>query len=169
MLTRIFMAAVINARRGLIDIAGSNVDRQSLEPAAPEAAGPGDLQRLSRSECLMLLASRTYGRYAHVENARALDVVPVNYVVQPDGAVLFRTGPGPKLSAADRGDVVAFQVDDIDEERHTGWSVLVTGQARRLAPVEVRALVDIPEPWARGPRHQFVRIEPTRIEGRRLT
>ena len=169
MLTRMLTTAVTNARHGLIDIAGSIVDRRDLAPANDDSHEPGDMHRLDRDECMRLLASRTVGRYAHVESARALAVVPVNYVVRPDGSVLFRTGPGPKLSAADRRDVVAFQVDDIDEGTHTGWSVLVTGRARRLSPPEALDLVDLPQPWANGPRYQFVLIEPTRIEGRRLT
>ena len=169
MLTRMFTTAVTNARRGVADLTRSNADRRRLEPASGEPGGPGDLQRLSRDECLRLLASRRVGRYAHVESARAMSVVPVNYVSGPDGSVLFRSGPGPKLSAADRRDVVAFQVDDIDEEHHTGWSVLVTGRARRMTYAEANELSDLPEPWANGPRYQFVLIEPTRIEGRRLT
>ena len=164
-----FTSALDNARRGLIDIAGIVVDRQLLEPLVDSPGVAGDLHRLSADECRRLLASRTIGRYAHVENAHALAVVPVNYVSRPDGSVLFRSGPGPKLSAADRRDVVAFQVDDIDDVHHTGWSVLVTGRARRLTHADVCGLSDIPEPWANGPRHQFVLIEPTRIEGRRLT
>jgi nitroimidazol reductase NimA-like FMN-containing flavoprotein (pyridoxamine 5'-phosphate oxidase superfamily) len=169
MLTRMFTTAVSNARQALIDVAGSNIDRCELEPLADTSGDPGRLHRLSRDECLRLLASRSIGRYAHVENAHALAVVPVNYLVRANGAVLFRTGPGPKLSAADRQDVVAFQVDDIDETHHTGWSVLVTGRASRLSHAEMLALEDIPQPWANGPRHQVVLIEPTHIEGRRLT
>ena len=170
MLTRLLTTAVTNARRGTADLARSNADRRKLQPADSEGtAQVGELQRLDREECLRLLASRRIGRYAHVESARALDVVPVNYISRPDGSVLFRTGPGPKLSAADRRDVVAFQVDDIDEVHHTGWSVLVTGRARRLSQPEVRGMTGLPRPWATGPRHQVVLIEPTRIEGRRLT
>lgn len=108
------------------------------------------------------------GRFAFVESARALSVVPVNYVSRADGSVLFCTGPGPKLSAADRRDVVALQVDDVDEQSHTGWSVLVVGRARRLTASETSRLRDVPLPWATGPRHQVVLIEPTRLEGRRL-
>lgn len=170
MLTRMFSAtAMTNARRALAEITRSNADRRKLAPVTDEPAGPGDLQRLSRTECLQLMASRRFGRYAHVVSARALDVVPVNYISRADGSVVFRTGPGPKLSAADRRDIVAFQVDDIDEDAHTGWSVLVTGPARRMSHAELRELGPIPQPWANGPRRQFVLIEPTRIEGRRLT
>src|SRR5690348_11750919 len=169
MLTRILTKAVTNARQGLTDLVRSNGDRQALQPSSAASGVPGELLRLSRGECLRLLATRRVGRYAHVESARALDVVPVNYLSRADGTVLFRSGPGPKLSAADRHDVVAFQVDDIDEETQTGWSVLVVGRAHRLTDTEAAALDALSEPWAGGPRRHVVRIEPTRIEGRRLT
>jgi uncharacterized protein len=93
----------------------------------------------------------------------------VNYVSRPDGTIVFRSGPGPKLSAADRRDVVAFQVDDIDESGQAGWSVLITGRARRLSEVEAGCLQELPTPWASGPRRHAVLIEPSRIEGRRLS
>ena len=169
MLTTVFATALTNAKRGIADIARSNAARRDLAPVSPEDAGPGDLQRLNREECVDLLASRSFGRFAYVESIRALDVVPVNYVCRPDGSIVFRSGPGPKLSAADRRDVVAFQVDDIDEDTHTGWSVLVVGRARRLTHGEVDGLNDLPQPWANGPRYQFVLVQPARIEGRRLT
>jgi len=161
--------ALTNARRGAASLARSNADRRALEPSTAESSEPGDLSRLSREECLRLLASKRIGRFAHVESARALDVVPVNYVSGPGGSVLFRSGPGPKLSAADRGDVVAFEVDDINETTQTGWSVLVVGRAKRLTDAEARTVGLMPQPWATGPRHHVVLIEPTRIEGRRLT
>lgn len=169
MLGRVFSTAVTNAGQGLIDLVRSNTDRLILEPHSEETDRSGDLIRLGREECLQLLASRRVGRYAHVESARALAVVPVNYISRQDGSVLFHTGPGPKLSAADRKDVVAFQVDSIDEETQTGWSILVVGRARRLTASESQDLDDLPVPWATGPRHHVVLIEPTRIEGRRLT
>lgn len=170
MLTVLFSTAITNARRSVSDISRSITDRRALDPVVgDEPAGPGVVHRLSRDECLRLLESRAVGRYAYVASARALDVVPVNYVSRSDGSIVFRSGPGPKLSAADRRDVVAFQVDDIDEDRHTGWSVLVTGRARRLRYGEVTALERMPHPWAAGPRNNLVVIEPTHIEGRRLT
>src|SRR4051812_48633013 len=161
--------ALTNARRSTARLARSNADRQALRPTSGvEADRPGDLRRLDREECLHLLTTRRLGRYAYVASARALDVVPVNYLSRPDGSILFRTGPGPKLSAADRRDVVAFEVDDIDELRHTGWSVLVVGRARRLDPGNLDTSACLQHPWAAGPRHSVVLITPTRIEGRRL-
>jgi len=170
-LTRLVTTAVTNARRSAADLARSNSERRLLQPSTGDdaPATPGALHRLSRDECLQLLASRRVGRFAYVESTRALDVVPVNYASRPDGTIVFRTGPGPKLSAADRRDVVAFQVDDIDEDGEVGWSVLVTGRARRLSAADLADLHDLPTPWASGPRRHVVLIEPTRIEGRRLS
>lgn len=162
--------ALTNARTALAEVTRSNGDRRALEPLiGVEVGAPGELHRLSREECLRLLATRRIGRYAHVESRRALAVVPVNYVSRSDGSILFRSGPGPKLSAADRQDIVAFEVDDIDEVSRIGWSVLVVGRARRLSETEVQGLSYLPEPWANGPRQQVVLIEPSRIEGRRLS
>ena len=160
--------ALVNARRAAHLLALSNAERAALAPREGDAGEPGSLRRLPRQECIELLATRRVGRFAHVVNARALDIVPVNYVSRPDGSILFRSGPGPKLSAADRRDVVAFQVDAIDEERMTGWSVLVTGRARKLRDEELSDAGDLPHPWATGPRNHVVIIQPSRIEGREL-
>ena len=108
------------------------------------------------------------GRIAYVARAGLPDIVPVNYVLDGED-VLVRSGPGPKLQAAERGDMVAFQVDDIDEGQHTGWSVVVVGRARRLSAAEQNRVERVPKPWAVGPRSHLVRITPTRITGRRLT
>lgn len=91
-------------------------------------------------------------------------------VVNLAGAVADRlvltagAGPGPKLQAAERRELVAFEVDDVDEEAHTGISVVVVGRASREPDEE-----DGPTPWADGPRRHLVRIRPTRVSGRRLS
>lgn len=140
--------------------------RRALAPV--DVGGPGELAGLSQSECLQLLATRQVGRVAYVARAGLPDVVPVNYEVDGEN-VLIRSGPGPKLQAAERGDMVAFEVDDIDEEQHTGWSVVVVGRARRLSAAEQNRVELVPKPWAAGPRLHLVRITSTRITGRRLT
>lgn len=160
--------SIVNARRAAALLAESNAERVALAPIDGDArGGRGSMRRLPREECLQLLASRRVGRFAHVVSVRALDVVPVNYLCRADGSVVFRSGPGPKLSAAERRDVVAFEVDAIDEDQMTGWSVLVLGQARKVSASEAKSW-ELPEPWAEGPRHHVVVIEPTRIEGRQL-
>ena len=64
--------------------------------AALQEAVEGGVTALSRAEAEELLRRHTVGRFAYVARAGAPDVVPVNDVWS-DGAVLVRSGPGPKL------------------------------------------------------------------------
>ena len=165
---RVVGAALENAAASTAAIAEQVRLREALAPADDD--GPGALARLDRATCLELLASRRTGRLAYVARAGVPDVVPVNLAVD-GGRLLVRSGPGPKLQAAERREVVAVEVDDIDEDRRTGWSVVVAGRARRLHTSEAAALPAdlLPEVWARGPRSSVIAIELTRVEGRRLT
>lgn len=158
-------SAIDNARRAAEQLGFVVAERRVLEQlmAAPE---PGDLTRLTPAECGELLLTRSVGRLAYVARAGVPDIVPVNYVMDGD-AVLLRSGPGPKLQAAERGDVVAFEVDDIDELTHTGWSVVLVGRASLVPPDQSIAAAAGP-PWANGPRRHTMRIAPRRIDGRRL-
>ena len=63
---------------------------------------------------------------------------------------------------------VSFEIDRVDEVMSEGWSVLVTGEARRVDdPDEVVALAGLGlTPWAGGPRHVLVRIRPDEVTGR---
>jgi uncharacterized protein len=98
-------------------------------------------------------------------------IVPVNYVV--DGASLvFRTSPYGLLGRHSWRGRVAFEVDEVDRETRSGWSVVATGHA---APVEdldelgvLRAFRD-PEPWAPGLRRLYVRLAWDHLTGRRVS
>jgi len=160
--------AVANARTAAATVAQQVADRRRLDPEVA-GDGPGALSRLSRQECQALLATRAVGRLAYVARAGVPDIVPVNYALNGED-VLVRSGVGPKLQAAERGDVIAFQVGDVDESTNSGWSVVVIGPARRLTVAQQRALPDgaLPRAWANGPRHALIRLRPTRVDGRRL-
>lgn len=132
---------------------------------------PANLAALPRDECLCLLASHEVGRLAVVEGHQPL-VFPVNYVLDGD-AVVIRTATGTKLYATTRGPV-AFEVDDIDRERRTGWSVLVTGLAAEITdrdrPDLVQRLRETAlEPWPQGEKPNLLRLPATEITGRRIT
>lgn len=162
--------ALANARQALSTVTQQLLDRQALAPADPESPlSAGDLASLSRDECLDLLRSKRIGRLAYVARAGVPDIAPVNYVMSGSD-VLVRSGPGPKLQAAERRELVAFEVDELDEQRATGWSIVLVGPAQRLTLAQLRGVAedDLPRPWANGPRHSVVRIRPTRITGRRL-
>jgi nitroimidazol reductase NimA-like FMN-containing flavoprotein (pyridoxamine 5'-phosphate oxidase superfamily) len=85
--------------------------------------------------------------------------------------VVIRTEAGLKLAAAMLGRGVAFEVDQIDEAAHVGWSVVIHGTAAEVQGTEERlAAEDLGvEPWISSPRHRYLRITADRIGGRRLT
>jgi nitroimidazol reductase NimA-like FMN-containing flavoprotein (pyridoxamine 5'-phosphate oxidase superfamily) len=83
---------------------------------------------------------------------------------------VFRTDVGTKLEGIGPGSLVAFEVDEHDAQSHTGWSVVVSGTARDVTDTEdpdtlERLRLD---PWPPGPKARYVRLEPERIEGRRI-
>ncbi len=160
-------AALDNARTSSAALSQQVRLREALAPADDDE--PGSLVRLDRATCLELLASRRTGRLAYVARAGVPDVVPVNLALDGD-RLLVRSGPGPKLQAAERREVLAVEVDDVDEDRRTGWSVVVAGRARRLHTTEAARIPDdvLPDVWARGPRSSVIAIELTRVDGRRL-
>ena len=125
------------------------------------------LQPLTRDECLELLSGRSLGRVAFTE--RALPAIrPVNYALVGHQVVL-RTRPDGLGRRLD-GQVVAFEVDDIDSERGTGWSVVLTGTARLLrTPGELTRQAAIPLVSLAGEGHDArVCIVPGEMTGRRI-
>ena len=122
----------------------------------------------SREECLELIRHRPLGRLA-IHTGAIPAIVPVNFVLTEDGIVV-RTSPGTKLDQAIRNAVVAFEVDDYDVQRHTGWSVNVVGIARELTdPAQVAAAEHLPIPqWGPGERSHFVCIGLDVVTGRRI-
>ena len=123
------------------------------------------LELLGEDECRELLASRAVGRVGLTINGFPA-ILPVNYRTVGN-QVVFATGPGMKLSAAWANDVVAFEVDDVDERSRTGWSVLVIGTASELdAPT--RQLCAAMDPWAGGTRGHLVSVPIELISGRRI-
>lgn len=126
------------------------------------------LQVLSREECMLLLPEVPIGRIVFTE--RALPAVqPVNFCLYGSDIVI-RTAPGSKLAAATRDAVVAFEVDDIDVERRTGWSVTAVGHARAVYDQEeIERLSQLPlETWVPGRRDHFIVIRVEHITGRRI-
>jgi nitroimidazol reductase NimA-like FMN-containing flavoprotein (pyridoxamine 5'-phosphate oxidase superfamily) len=125
-------------------------------------------QELSKSECFKLLANAHLGRVAVVDD-RGPVVFPVNFILDRH-MVVFRTGEGTKLDAACRGSRVAFEADGTDTAAHTGWSVLVRGEAIEVTdPAELARLRKLPlEAWAPGAKAHYVRILPVVLTGRRI-
>jgi nitroimidazol reductase NimA-like FMN-containing flavoprotein (pyridoxamine 5'-phosphate oxidase superfamily) len=124
---------------------------------------------LTQSECIRLLETHSLGRLAW-QAADSQQVRPINYAFR-SGAVYFRTSPAGILSELVRPTDVALEVDDLDQHKRTGWSVIVYGRARAVAaPMEVLEQSEIHNlvPWAPGVRDLFIQITPSRITGRLL-
>jgi nitroimidazol reductase NimA-like FMN-containing flavoprotein (pyridoxamine 5'-phosphate oxidase superfamily) len=126
------------------------------------------LEMLTDEESLELLLTAEIGRVG-VSIGALPAIFPVNFRVI-DGAVVFRTSPGSKLTAATNGCVVAFEVDEHDRAERTGWSVLVVGRSEVVHDLDVtfKVLDTGLEPYAEGTRSAIVRIEPTFVSGRRI-
>lgn len=83
-------------------------------------------EALPRSDCLRLLASRSWGRVAFTQ--RALPAIqPLAYTLVGDYLVLHAGTDG--LERTLDGQIIAFQADDLDPVTGTGWTVVVTGPA----------------------------------------
>lgn len=138
--------------------------------ATPDRLGydPEGLVRLDEAECWAFLGRHRIGRIGLVQHQRPV-VLPVNYAVD-DRAIVFRTAPGAKLSAAARGAVVAFEVDEVDEVFEWGTSVIVHGDAAEVTDHAERRRLDGLglRPWAPGGRDHVVRVTPSWVSGRTI-
>ena len=127
------------------------------------------LAELSLEECLEHLGSKSVGRVAYTDRAMPA-VIPVTFGL--DGhRIVFRTRAGSALARQMDNAVVAFEVDDVDEQVRSGWSVVVTGVAKLVRePSELLRLERCwPVPWAGGDRRQLITITPGKITGRRVS
>ena len=125
---------------------------------------PCVLVELARAECLTLLDLESLGRLAVCVAPAAPDVVPVNYVMRGDAAII-RTHAGVALDQMVSGPVT-LQVDRVDWFQSTGWSVMVQGRVE-LVGTDSRD-IDDPDVWAPDPHQTLVRGTPSQISGRRL-
>lgn len=127
------------------------------------------LAQLTRTECDALLRSARFGRVVYTD--RALPAcTPVNYAV--DGqSIVFRTTAGSRLAKATDHEVVAFEVDDIDDLTESGWTVVVTGNAMPITGISelVRVAQLGLSAWPDGQREHWIRLSPGIVSGRRLT
>jgi len=131
--------------------------------------GSSGLEVLAEEECVALLAGAQVGRVAVVVGGQPL-IFPVNYLFE-GGAVVVRTNVGTMLSGASLAHV-AFEIDDFDTERRSGWSVLVQGVGHditdSLDPTSEHLQTVEVSPWVPGDKPRLLRIDARTITGRRF-
>ncbi|MCW2811917.1 MAG: hypothetical protein JWP61_2375 [Friedmanniella sp.] len=124
---------------------------------------------LTEQECEDLLASHSMGRVAWTA-ADGPMVLPVTYQMYA-GDIAFRTSPYGLLSGLVAPTNVAFEIDGLDEEHQTGWSVVARGRAQTVTNSAILAGLWRTEgvaPWASGTRNLFISIKRHSTTGRAL-
>ena len=132
-----------------------------------------ELEELSRQECFDLLGQEKVGRLVYADDLGPV-AEPVNYVVAGETIVL-RVEGGSKRQAAAQA-VLAFEVDHIDPDHKSGWSIIIRGPGQEVPFDDVPALVhelrqmgvDPPQPWAAGIHKVWLQITINSLSGRRL-
>lgn len=139
-----------------------------LAMTSPQEENPstGSFAELSEAECREFLEQHTAGRVGFMAGDGP-QILPVTYQYR-NGSVIFRTSPIGPLAGLIRRTSVAFEIDSIDEQHKSGWSVLVLGFAQALAHDHLltSAWETGPVPWADGVRNLFIEIKPRKITGR---
>ncbi len=127
------------------------------------------MRELSPAECLERLRHHGFvGRLGFVIDGRPM-ILPLNYVVDGE-AIVFCTEPGTKLDALRDGAPVVFEIDESRPLYRSGWSVLVSGEAREVTnPDELARLRHGPlKSWAVSPKAHWVSIAIRDITGREI-
>jgi nitroimidazol reductase NimA-like FMN-containing flavoprotein (pyridoxamine 5'-phosphate oxidase superfamily) len=142
-----------------------------VPPPADPSTHRGRSEVLAPEQCWERLSASSVGRVAFVVDGWPV-VLPVNYAIA-GGDVVFRSGPGSKLTAARRTNQVSLQVDSIDVVYRSGWSVLLFGSAETVTDAtEIAGIEDLGlRTWARtypSEDMEWIRIRPVSITGRRL-
>lgn len=147
------------------ELAGGRIDRP---PGRGRAGRHPLLRELSTEQCRAHLEVGGVGRVVF-RSERGPVAHPLNFAVDGEDVVVSTTAEHAAAIAGSQR--VSFEIDRVDEAMSEGWSVLVTGVARRIDdPNEVTSLDALGlAPWAGGPRHEWVRIRPDVVTGRVIT
>jgi hypothetical protein len=144
------------------ELYGARVERA---PGPGRAVPHAELRTLTPEQCAVHLESNGVGRLVFLAE-RGPVAHPVNFVMY-DRDVVVSTTPN-QASQLESQQRAAFQIDRVDEAMREGWSVLVSGPARRVDdPDELVELSELGlEPWAGGNRHAIVCIHQEIVTGR---
>jgi uncharacterized protein len=126
---------------------------------------------LDRGECLQLMAATNLGRVAVNVEGWPPVIRPVNYAFDHSSqSIVFRSARGSKFTALLLSAQAAFEIDGIEPDAQTGWSVIVIGTAEEITQdAEVHRLEQLGlRPLAPGDKPHWIRIRATVVSGRRI-
>jgi nitroimidazol reductase NimA-like FMN-containing flavoprotein (pyridoxamine 5'-phosphate oxidase superfamily) len=163
-------------RRSRVDQIGV---RSAILQAVPDthsdtrSQASGQLVELERDECVQLLTQTGFGRLAvSPPDWRTPPVIrPVTYVFDLSSqSIVFRSARGSKFTALLLSGQAAFEIDGIDSEAETGWSVIVQGPIEEIEnTAEIQRLERLElHPWAPGEKPHWIRIHANVVSGRRI-
>ena len=89
------------------------------------------VHELTIEQCERLLRRGIFGRFG-VTTPHGPEIVPVTYSVRGD-ALVVRTSRSGTLARYGDGARLAFEVDDVEDEKRRGWSVVARGRGRLAA------------------------------------
>ncbi|MGY1663440.1 pyridoxamine 5'-phosphate oxidase family protein [Geodermatophilus sp. SYSU D00705] len=116
------------------------------------------VEDLDDPDCRSLLRTARIGRLGYTRDALPA-IAPVSFCVHADQVVIPSRSCSSLVPGAS-GAVVAFQVDSLDPDTCTGWTVTVVGPSRSVTdPAEIAALDELPWPHvARWPDRCYISI-----------
>jgi nitroimidazol reductase NimA-like FMN-containing flavoprotein (pyridoxamine 5'-phosphate oxidase superfamily) len=128
-----------------------------------------ELRELSAEECRLLIQDGGVSTVAF-RSPKRLEIVPVDFQVYGD-SIVFRTTPYTELGLHGPGSNAVFEVDQLDAEQHTGWSVVARGQLHVVSDAAENSAIRLgrdPQPWAGGVRRLYLQLPCRELTGRRL-
>ncbi len=116
-------------------------------------------------ECYGLLATTAVGRLCVIEHGFPI-ALPISFQLLQDGTtprIVMRTAAHTMFAQYEGP--ASFEADEISQETHKAWSVLLRGQLRRI--VGAHDLPD-PHPWLAHGRFQWLVLDISAVSGRRF-
>ncbi len=129
---------------------------------------PRQVLELTEPECWDLVGSVSLGRVVFSMHAMPA-IRPVNHLVD-DKTIIIRSHLGAAIvgHAARDEAVVCYEADQLDADRHTGWSVIMTGLARLVQEPARSRYERLLEPWVDRHMDYVISIKPRIVTGIRL-
>lgn len=129
------------------------------------------LLELGRRECIELLERERIGRLAVTTPGGVPVIRPLNYLFDRGSqSIVFRVLPGAKLYALRHARQAVFEIDGVEPDGSSAWSVVVRGVCEEITSTpEVARLERLGlESWAGERARLWFRIRASVVRGRRL-